>query len=56
MQSFQERLAEQRAERESNPASQQEFKGQRSKEESTDKRKAVRPQHSLRYCSGLYAL
>jgi hypothetical protein len=42
LQSFQERLAEQRAERESNPDSQKEFKGQRSKEESTEKRKAVR--------------
>lgn len=39
---FDQRLAEQRAEREANPDSQKEFKPQRSKEESKAKRKAVR--------------
>ena len=42
MQSFQERLAEQRREREENPESQKQFKGPRSKEDTAKKRKAVR--------------
>jgi predicted unusual protein kinase regulating ubiquinone biosynthesis (AarF/ABC1/UbiB family) len=39
--SFEERLAQQRAERESNPDSQNTFKSQRSKEDSKAKRKEV---------------
>ena len=42
VQSFQERLAEQRQERELNPESQAEFKAQRTGEESQQKRQAVR--------------
>jgi predicted unusual protein kinase regulating ubiquinone biosynthesis (AarF/ABC1/UbiB family) len=41
LKSFEDRLAEQRAEREADPDSQNSFKPQRSKEESQERRKAV---------------